>query len=97
MSGFSQFKPQGRLLVNSRVYLAFEMEKGRGGGRCSDRKAINRGRIFKLLRSSRIDSKESIPPSNLARAGIVKLSWSPRIDSASLQWARKVYAAAAEN
>ncbi len=34
----------------------------------------SRARIFKLLRSPRIDSKELIPPAYVARAGIFKHS-----------------------
>jgi hypothetical protein len=35
----------------------------------------NRARIFKLLRSPRIDSKEPIPPVCVARAGIFNNLW----------------------
>ncbi len=40
-----------------------------------------RARIFKLFRSPRIDSKESIPSAYVAWAGIFKPLWSPGIDA----------------
>ncbi len=41
----------------------------------------SRARIFKLLRSPRIDTKESIPPAYATWARIFKRLWSPGIDS----------------
>ncbi len=41
----------------------------------------NSAGIFKLFRSSGIDSKGLIPPVNVARARICKRLWSPGIDS----------------
>ncbi len=41
----------------------------------------SRVRIFKLLRSPRIDAKEPIPPGCVAWAGIFKPLWGPGIDA----------------
>jgi hypothetical protein len=40
-----------------------------------------RARIFTLLRSTRIDSKEPIPPAYVARARTFKCLWGPGIDA----------------